>query len=98
MERYLSVLGLIFCIFVAVPSSGYLKQEECPKKQEGKIAVIIFSEELEVKARLFRETSGGIIYSDWMSVEEVIESRKKMIEFGYGDEDSIKIEYDKCLN
>ena len=32
MERYFFVLGLFLCIFVAVPSSGYLKQEECPKK------------------------------------------------------------------
>lgn len=98
MERYLFVLGLVFCIFVAVPSSDYLKPEECTKKQRKKIAVITLSEELEVKARLFRETSRGIIYSDWMSIEEVMNTRKEMIEFGYGDEDSIKIEYDRRLN
>ena len=98
MERYFFVLGLFLCIFVAVPSSGYLKQEECPKKQVRKIAVITFSEELEMRARLFRETSGGTIYSYWMSIEEAIESRKELIEFGFGDESSIKIEYDNRLN
>lgn len=98
MERYLFVLGLIFCIFVAVPSGGYLKTEECVNKQRRKIAVITLSEELEVKARLYKETSGGVIYSEWMSVEEVMEIRKEMIEIGYGDEDSIRIEYDRKLN
>lgn len=98
MERYLFVLGLIFCIFVAVPSSDYLKTEDCAKKQKREIVVITISEELEMRARLFRETSGGIIYSDWMSVKEVMETRKEMIELGYGDENSIKLEYDKRLN
>ena len=51
-----------------------------------------------MRARLFRETSGGTIYSYWMSIEEAIESRKELIEFGFGDESSIKIEYDKRLN
>ena len=68
------------------------------KQVRGKIAVITFSEELEMRARLFRETSGGTIYSYWMSIEEAIESRKELIEFGFGDESSIKIEYDKRLN
>lgn len=98
MERYLFVLVLFFCIFVAVPPGSYLKTEECVKKQNRKIAVITLSEELEVKARLYKETSGGIIYSEWMSVEEVMEIRKEMIEIGYGDENSIKIEYDRRIN
>jgi len=97
---YLFLVFFIFSLFLVLhlklkTNDKHDKQEQInvTRNYQKKITVIN-TEEFEPRGRAICETANGVVYGDWMDVENAIVERKIM-KIRFGKSNNFWIQYDK---
>ena len=80
-------------VFHPICSKATDKREQEQNNQKKKI-VIIITEEFEPRGRAICETANGVVYGDWMDVENAI-VECKIMKVRFGKSNKFWIQYDK---
>ncbi|KKR53986.1 MAG: hypothetical protein UT90_C0003G0034 [Parcubacteria group bacterium GW2011_GWA1_40_21] len=95
LKFYMASILFVFIPFLVLQSGKGAEQEQInTQSHKIKKIVVIITEEFEPRGRAICETANGVVYGDWMDVENAIVERKIM-KVRFGKSNKFWIQYDK---